>query len=96
MADDFERYTQAAHAMQSGVAMMMNYNDSHEPKHLRVGVNSAMIETSALVKLLIDKGLITYEEWAKVLADFMEAEVVSYERQINNVMGNPPTKITLR
>lgn len=78
--DDFRRYTQAAHAMQSAVAFDMQragHRDT-EPKHLRVGVNSAMVDASALAKLLIDKGVIAHEEYVKAVADGMEAEVKSY------------------
>ncbi len=87
MTDD-ERYKNACHAMQSGVAMMMNYDSTEtEPKHLRVGVNAAMVEFSALVRLLIDKGVMTLEEFEKYLADDMEEEARRYERRIKNESG---------
>lgn len=53
------------------------------PKHLRVGVNSAMVDTSAMVQLMIDKGLITKLEWATALADGMEREVQMYRERLN-------------
>lgn len=81
--DDKERYTNAVHAMQSGVATLMNF-DANEtsPKHLRVGVNSALCDSSALAKLLISKGLITEEEYLKAEADMMEEEVKRYEQSL--------------
>ena len=58
MAKTYDDYLKAAHAMQSGVAFKMHTDPSEtQPKHLRVGVNSAMVEQSAIAKLLIDKAL---------------------------------------
>ena len=54
-----ERYNRALHALQGGVATMMNYTHAHEPKHLRVGVDSALVTNAALVHLLVF-GLILY------------------------------------
>ena len=79
--DDIERYTRALHAMQSGVALEMNKNDSHEPKHLRVGINSAHVSQLGLINLLIEKGIVTKEEYYKAQADAMEEEVKIYEER---------------
>lgn len=85
---DVERYQAAAHAMQSGVAFKMEHDPSETtPKHLRVGVNSAMVENSALVRLLVDKGIITNEEWAAALADGMEAERDLYKSWLEQHYG---------
>ena len=87
---DQDRYIKACHAMQSGVAMEMNLpetRDAQSPKHLRVGVNSAMVETSTLVGLLVEKGIITMDEWDKALADNMELEVVRYEQRLHAALG---------
>ena len=74
-----ERYAAAAHAMQTGVAFSMEANPSEtSPKHLRVGVNSAMVEHAALAWLLIQKGIITEVEYRESLANFMEKERDSY------------------
>jgi len=89
-----QRYTTAAHAMQSGVAAKMAYDPSETtPKHLRAGVNSAMVETSALVQLLVAKGIITFDEWCEALASAMEAEVALYETELRRLTGS---KVTLR
>lgn len=80
-----QRYLKALHAMQSGVKaeMELGLNDAHTPKHLRVGVNSAMVETGALLKLMLDKGVITEDEWCAALADAMEREVAEYEKRLS-------------
>jgi hypothetical protein len=82
---DVERYAAACHAMQSAVAEKMElYGDGNSsettPKHLRVGVNSAMVETGVIAKVLIDKGIITEAEYRKAMADAMEREVESYRQ----------------
>jgi hypothetical protein len=88
MTDDEERYLSACHAMQSGVAALMNIDaTSTKPKHLRVGINSAMVSHAAIVKLLIDKGLFTEAEYMKVLADKMETEVNDYIHELSEVYG---------
>ena len=91
---DYSEYEQLAHAMQSGVAMQMEVHPGETtPKHLRVGINSAMSDHGALVKLLIDKGVFTEDEYLAVLVEFMRREVESYEQQLTTHFG---TKITLR
>ena len=78
-----ERYLAAAHAMQTGVAFTMHQDAKEtDPKHLRVGINSAMVEHGALVGLLLEKGLITMEEYYKALADKMEEEVQTYAERL--------------
>ena len=85
---DEDRYLAAAHAMQSGVAMKMNFDPAETtPKHLRVGVNSAMVGLAAITALLIAKGVITEDEYASVLADAMEEERDSYQRWLQERMA---------
>ena len=92
MPTDKERYLAAAHAMQSGVAAEMQINPKGtEPKHLRVGVNAAMVEHGALVGLLIAKGLFTLAEFEAALADGMEAEVARFEETLSAHYGKPVT-----
>ncbi len=93
---DQERYYKALHAVQTGVGYLMERTTREtDPKHLRVGVNSSLINSSALAKLLIDKGLITQDEYEAVLADFAEAEKASYEKAVNDVFMNGEGRITL-
>ena len=83
-----ERYEAACHTMQSGVAMTMNYKPGDtEPKHLRVGVNSAMIESSAILTLLFLKGVITEDEICEARAAAMEDEVRLYETELSALIG---------
>lgn len=89
---DGDRYRAAVHAMQTGVALMMNHNKREtEPKHIRVGINSALTDSSSLAMLLMQKGVITEEEYAKAIADGMEKEVERYKDAIENAIGIRPT-----
>jgi len=90
------RYQRASHGMQSGVAWEMGQGDraaATEPKHLRVGINSALVNDAALVQLLIRKGIITMDEYASAVADEMEIEVKRYEERAN---GGPDGPIHFR
>lgn len=78
-----QRYVAAAHAMQTGVKLKMQKDPNDcSPKHLRVGVNSALVETSALASILMAKGIFTETEYREALADFMEREVESYRKEL--------------
>ena len=83
-----ERLAAETHAMQSGVAFDPDQGD-RTPKHLRVGVNAALVETGVLAKILIDKGIITQLEYVTALADGMEAERMKYEAELTQKFGKP-------
>jgi hypothetical protein len=88
------RYLDAAHAMQTGVALMMQYDQgSTAPKHLRVGINSAMCDSAALASLLMRKKIITEEEYYQSLVDSMEAEVERYKQLLQK--ENPGVEFNL-
>lgn len=78
------RYNAACHAMQSGVAMKMGYDAGETtPKHLRVGVNSAMVDSAALAELLMHKGVISSQEYLNALMQGMEREVELYKEVLS-------------
>ena len=82
-----EDYRRLAHAVQSGVAMKMNYDNEASPKHLRVGVNMAMCDSAAVGKLLIEKGIFTEQEYINALCRQLEEEVKKYERELSDLVG---------
>jgi hypothetical protein len=87
---DIQRYYDAMHAVQTGVDYYQQV-DPDTPKHLRVGINSALITASATARLLIDKGVFTEEEhWAK-LAELAEEEKTAYEKRLSEHYGRPVT-----
>lgn len=88
-------YAALCHAMQTGV-VMTDPTFAGNPgtignalKHLRVGVNSAMVDSSALGQLLIEKGLITDLEYLQAIRDGMKAEVESFTKKVREITGNP-------
>lgn len=86
-------YEEAMHAVQSGVAMEIQ-KDPHsiEPKHLRVGINSALCDSAAIAHLLIKKGVFTEEEYIEAVTEEANKEVERYEDMLSKMFG---TKITL-
>lgn len=88
IAEKREKYLELCHAMQSGVAAKMQRDNSDTmPKHLRVGVNSAMVDSAALATLLMQKGIITEDEYYDALIERMQAEVAAYEAWLNESYG---------
>jgi hypothetical protein len=87
------RWFAAMHAVQSGVAMEMNFNPGPtEPKHLRTGINAVMSDHGALVGLLVAKGAITDLEYMEAIAKNAEQEKATYEARLTEQFGR---KITL-
>ena len=87
------KYEDAVHAMQSGVAMMKNCNSNEtDPKHLRVGINSAMCDSASLARLLIKKGVISEDEYIQSITEEMNNEVKRYEDRLSKMWN---TKIEL-
>lgn len=76
---DEDRYTKAAHRMQTGVGFNMHEDPGEtSPKHLRVGINATMSDQGGLVTLLIEKGIFTEDEYIKAITDAMEKEANRY------------------
>lgn len=93
--EDDERIIQGLqHAVQSGIAMEMARGEAADtqPKHLRLGVNTALADHGALVALLIDKGLFTLDEYQAKRLECWQREKASYEARLSERMG---TNITL-
>lgn len=82
------------HMVQSGIAALQGHHQLHggrfpqcEPKHLRVGVNSAMVEASAMARILFAKGICTPREFFDQLIAVWNEEVDSYERLLREQIG---------
>lgn len=98
-------YEAACHAQQSAVAQVMQHEVGRvigremSPavsgaivralKHLRVGVNNAMADQGALARLLIEKGLITHEEYQAAVLVSAKAEAESNARAAREKLGWP-------
>lgn len=85
---DLDRYHAAMHGMQTGVAVdQSNGSTDGTPKHLRVGINSALVDSAALATLLMAKGLFTIDEYHAALADAAEAERDRYVVHLKEKYG---------
>ena len=86
--DCFRRHAAAQRRMQSGVAADMATGGAPEnKKHLRVGLNTALVDHASLTRLLMAKGLISEEEYAEAIAEGMEAEVRRFEELLSKRTG---------
>lgn len=88
--EDRQRYHAAMHAVQTGVAHQMNDPSTKEtePKHLRVGINAAMVTDLAVARLLLAKGVFTLDEYEAALADAAEAEAADYTAKVRKQFGS--------
>lgn len=87
-------YRALAHAMQSGIAALLNYDrDMASPKNLRVGVNMAMVEIGALVDLLAKKGVFTEQEIGEAIIENQKKEIDNYRKAYAEHLGVDVDKI---
>lgn len=87
-------YIDAAHGVQAGVSLFMERDPALvSPKHLRVGVDSCMVNDAALARLLIKKGLFTAEEYMEEVRLEMNRELDRSEARATELLG---TTVTLR
>ena len=91
-----DEYVALLHAMQTGVKFTMQLDQelrvdpekqSTSPKHLRTGVNSSLIHASAVADILIEKKIITEEEFYKKLVEIAREEVAHYEKDLSERTG---------
>ncbi len=89
-----EAYRQQAHAVQTGVKYLMEWDRNHatpepghNPKHLRTGVNLALVQNSALASLLIRKGVISELEYWQAVCLQAAKEVGNYEAELTTKLG---------
>jgi hypothetical protein len=87
------RYEELTHAVQSGIAMLMNSPEykGTQPKHMRVGIDMSKSDMGGLAKLLISKGVFTEEEYYEVMVEFAEREVREFEGRVSRMLGRNVT-----
>lgn len=87
-----DEYGNKLHAVQTGIAMEIEIGKAAtSPKHLRVGINSAMCDHAALVRLLIEKGVITAEEYITEIEAELDREIARYEERLSEHFGKTIT-----
>jgi len=82
-------YAGLLHAVQSGVAACIGAGiaDDVSPKHLRVGVNSALIDVAAMAELLTEKNVITRLDYFRALVRVAKREREAYEAKLSARLG---------
>lgn len=84
-------YKQAMHAVQTAIAFEIAMEGEEKaganPKHLRVGINSAMITDFAIANLLIKKGIITQEEYEEAVTEAANKEVDMLQKRLKDKYG---------
>lgn len=89
---DHARYLNAMHAVQSAVALDISVNGDNaaaaDHKHLRVGINACLVDSGAVAKLLIARGVFTEDEYMAALAEAAEAEQERMTQHLRRCTGN--------
>jgi hypothetical protein len=84
-------YLEAMHAVQTGVMYDIERHGlsgaAADPKHLRTGINSAIVNDAALARLLIAKGVFTEEEYAAAVTVEANREAGRYEEKLTAAYG---------
>lgn len=97
-AEKWDLSTSLLHAVQTGIASILAFDTAAaggqlpaeseaSPKHLRVGASNAIISNGALLKALMDKGILTEDEFLDCYIKLLEEEVQSYEMQMEQRIG---------
>jgi hypothetical protein len=87
-----QRYFDAMHAVQSAIALDIQISGLNgagaDPKHLRTGVNSCLVDNLAISKLLIEKGIFTESEYFAAIAEAAEGERASLTERMRKRTGD--------
>ena len=86
------------HAIQTGVKYeqeigedgsfyRLNTHLANILKHIRTGLNCAMVEHAIITRLLLNKGLITEAEYVEVAREELTREIKKYEEMLSNHFG---------
>lgn len=89
--NDHERYAAAAHRVQTAIAVLMSMHSewsAMQPKHLRVGIDMTKSDAGGLATLLMEKGIITQDEYLRAIADAAEREADGYEKVVQVMLSN--------
>jgi hypothetical protein len=85
-------YVEALHGVQTAILYDMHNNEEHkatEPKHLRVGVDMSKSDMLGLVSLLMDKGVITEEEYLEYIRLAANQELHMREQEWRSKLAMP-------
>jgi hypothetical protein len=84
-------YPEAMQAVQTGIAYEIELEGEAgagcSPKHLRVGISSGAVSQAAIASLLIEKGIITLDEYMTALTVVANKEAKCYEEILSKKLG---------
>jgi hypothetical protein len=90
---DCERYAAAMHGVQSAIALEIEQLGEKaagaNAKHLRTGINSCLVDSSAIATLLIGKGIFTQDEYFAAIAEAAERELATMTDRVRKSTGIP-------
>jgi hypothetical protein len=90
---DVDRYTAAMHGVQSAIALEIETvgaaSAGANAKHLRVGINSCLVDSSAVAQLLMREGVFTEDEYFAALAAAAERELAEMTTRVRERTGMP-------
>ncbi len=79
-------YEEAAHGVQTAIAFDIGQGrKATEPKHMRVGIDLSKADMLGLAVLLIDKGIITSEEYIEAVRLSANEEVAMREEEVRDL-----------
>lgn len=81
-------YRRAAHALQTATKLLAQYKPPAD-RYLdnRMGLNTALAEAYGMAKLLMEKGIISQEEYETAMLSAVEEEVERHKRWIEEATG---------
>lgn len=86
-------YEQAAHGVQSAIKYEMEERgwrgNENEWKHLRAGIDMRAAEAAGLVQLLIQKGILTEDEYLEAMRLSANEELARYIEYLRKTYGLP-------
>lgn len=100
-----DRYTTALHKLQTIIKLRLGGQSDHvgssqsyiprensecSPKHLRVGVESALGSCEGLAELLVAKGIVTADEVAEATVRAVEIRAEAAEQRVRSELNLPP------
>jgi len=81
-------YEVAMHGVQTAIANEIERGNTFAtPKHLRVGVDGSKADMFGLVCLLIDKGIITEDEYVEYMRLGANTELANWEEKYSEQAG---------
>lgn len=89
-----QEINQKLHGIQTGIRYKYETSEKDESldrrlKHIRVGVDNALIQTDTLMQLLVKKGVFTDIEWLEEYLQAVNFKLNQYKKELSEALGVP-------